>query len=240
MNEIMNGVMVTIVRTIFSVILLQILTKMIGSRQISQLSFYDYIVGITVGSIAAVLAVDDQIPWVYPATAMVIYVVFTYLEAYCTSKSIKLRRILTGTPNVLIHNGKIIEKNLKKYHFDVNDLLTECRSNGYFNLANIQFAVMETNGKISFLLQSDQRPATPADFNITPIQETLYANVVIDGVIMEDQLAAIGKDRNWFNHRCKELHYKEPESMLLAIADTANDLKVFYKGETLLDKNYFI
>lgn len=240
MSEIGLGILSTIFRSLGSIVILQILTKIVGARQISQLSFYDYIVGITVGSIAAVMAVDDSIPWQYPAVAMIVYMVITYFEAIVTTKSLTLRKILTGTPTILIYNGKIIEKNLKKVHYDINDLLTECRCNGYFNLDSVHYAVMETNGKVSFLLKSDQRPLTPYDMNITPAQETMYANVVIDGVIMEHQLHAIGKDVNWFHLRCKELHLKHPDQMLLAIADCDNNLYAYYTEEELKDKHYFI
>lgn len=240
MNSIFMEIVSAAIRSVASLLVLQLLTKIVGSRQMSQLSFYEYIVGITIGSIAAVFAVDESIPFYVPLCGMIIYALFAYFEALLTSKSLRLRKWLTGKPELLIYNGKIIEQNLKKNRLDVNDLLTECRFAGYFSLDDLLYVIMESNGKMSFLPKSDKRPITAYDLDKTLKQETPFANVVIDGVIMKDQLSAIGKDIDWFHNRCKELHLKSSEEMLLAIANQDDSLYAFYKNEELKDKEFFI
>lgn len=228
-----------ILRSAFSLILLQLLAKLEGPKQISQLSFYDYIVGITLGSIAAVLAVDDQIHWSISTTAILTYVMLNIFFSYITTKSIYARRFLTGEPNILIFHGKIIEKNLKKIHFDINDLLTQCRTQGYFDISKIEFAIMEATGNVSIMLKSEENPVTIKDMNKKVKQEELLANVIIDGNIMEKNLKSIGKNKDWL---LKQLEEKNTslDSILLAIANLNNDLYIYYKNEEMHSKDYFI
>lgn len=227
----------TIIRSIFSLLLLQILAKIAGPKQISQLSFYDYIVGITIGSIAAVLAIDDQIPWYVPACAMIVYTLINVLFSWITTKSIKARELLTGTPRILIFHGKIIKENLEKVHFDINDLLTQCRTSGYFDISKLEFAIMETSGMISFLLKSEHNPLTPKDNNKSVIQEELMANVIIDGKIMKKNLKSIGKNEAWLDEQLKSTSIKD---VLLAIANQNNDFYLFLKNEKINQENYFL
>ncbi|MDF2685806.1 MAG: hypothetical protein K0S55_987, partial [Clostridia bacterium] len=143
-----------ILKAFFSVIVLFLLCKLIGPRLISQMDYYDYIVGITIGSIAAEMAVGHDLPFYIPVIAMVVYAVFTILISILTDKSIIIRRFFSGTPIFLIYKGNIIESNLKKSHYDLNNLLSVCRSNGYFDISKIEYAIMEETGKISFLLKT--------------------------------------------------------------------------------------
>lgn len=126
-----------ILRAFISFALLLLLAKLMGAKQISQMTFFDYIVGISIGSIAAVLAIDDQIPAVYPIAAMVIYALLDLALSVITSKSIVARRFFTGTPTIIIDNGKIIRENMVRTHYDMNDLLSLCRTKGFYNVSDI-------------------------------------------------------------------------------------------------------
>lgn len=228
------------IRTLVSFLALEILAKIIGARQISQLSYYDYISGITIGSIAATLAIDESIPMHLPLISIILYFVFTYLLSYITTKSLSLRKVLTGIPRILIYKNRIIEENLKKNHFDINDLLTECRTQGFFSIADIEYAIMETNGRISILPKSQNAPLVPKDMNIETTEAQLYANVIIDGKIMEEQLQTIGKNANWLHHQCQLQKAQPVENILLAIASNDNELHIYYKNEPLKNAHFFI
>ncbi|NBK97924.1 MAG: DUF421 domain-containing protein [Erysipelotrichia bacterium] len=232
-------ILATIIRSLISILLLQILAKIAGPKQISQLSFYDYIVGITIGSIAAVLAIDDQVEWYLCAIAMLLYTSVSIFFSWLTTKSIKAREHLTGTPHILIFHGKIIEKNLKKIHFDVNDLLTQCRIAGYFDISQIAFAIMETTGEVSFLAMSESKPVTIKDMNKKVVQEELMANVIIDGKIMDKNLKAIGKDQYWLLDKISEQDCKI-EDILLAIANRNNAIYLYKKDEQMKQQHYFL
>ena len=229
-----------IIRTLASIFVLQILTKWIGAKTISQCSYYDYIVGITIGDVAASFALEQNTQWIYPAAVMFLYAFSNVFESWLTSKSIKARKILTGVPYILIYHGKIIEDNLKKVHFDINDLSTQCRIQGYFNLSDIDYAVMETTGQLSILPKKQAEPVKIEDTDIEYAENTLHAHVIIDGNIMEKSLHTLGFDVNWLNRRLKEIHAEKLENILLAIASSDNDLIVFNKNETISHNDYFI
>ena len=158
-----NTIIDVIIRTIISLITLFIFTKLMGKKQISQLNIFDYVVGITIGSIAADISLDTNKNLVDGIIAMLIYACFNAMISYLTLKSIKFRRIFTGTPTMIIENGKIIEKGLEKVKFDINDLLEEARNAGYFNLEEVEYAIMESNGRISFLPSHKDKPVTKKD-----------------------------------------------------------------------------
>lgn len=222
----------TILRSILAVIALEILARINGAKQISQLSFYDYITGITIGSMAAVMAIDDEIPFWLPLASMVVFVLASYIEGKWTIHSLKARKLIDGTPMVIMANGKLLQSHLRKAHLTVNDLLSEARVAGYFNLHDIAYAVMENSGKISFLPHAQNAPVTRKDAKLHPDPASLYVNVVIDGELLTQELSVIGKNEEWFYHQCKKHHYGDIADMLLAIADQNDHLYIYYKDET--------
>ena len=141
-----------------------IAAKLIGHKQIAQLDFFDYITGITIGSIAAEMATDLEEPW-KPFTAILIYALVTLLLSVVTNKFPRTRRYLYGSPTILMDQGKLYRKNLKKAKLDLEEFLIMCRQQGYFDLTGIQTAVFEYNGKLTILPVSGRRPVTPEDMN---------------------------------------------------------------------------
>ncbi len=211
-----------------SFIVLFLLAKLMGNREMSQLSMFDYINGITIGSIAAEMATSLESDFLKPLTAMIIYAGLSVLLALITNKFMKVRRFVEGTAMILYDNGKLYESNLKKAKMDLSEFLTLCRNSGYFNLANIQTAVMEANGKISFLPVSKQRPATPQDMNLNPPQEKLVINVVMDGKILMKNLQVTGNDTQWLSKQLDAQHVKLAD-VFLATCDSNNNLSVYCK-----------
>lgn len=134
-----------------SIIVLFILTKLMGNREMSQLSMFDYVVSITIGSIAAEMSTSLENNFLEPVIAMIVYGIVATAISYFTCKSIKIRRIVSGRGKILYDNGKLYRKNLIKSKLDLNEFLMQCRINGYFNLADIHTAILEPNGRISFL-----------------------------------------------------------------------------------------
>ena len=218
-----------ILTAIGSIILLFILTKLMGNKQMSQLSLFDYINGITIGSIAAEMATSLENDFLKPMTAMIIYALLSIGISYAACKSIKMRKFLVGKPLILYDNGKIFERNLAKAKLDINEFLTQCRNAGYFNLANIQTVVWETNGKMSILPLSNQRPATPCDLHLSPPQEKMLANVIIDGKVMDGNLEQIGKNAIWLKKQLQAQGISRPEEVCLATCDDQDNLSVYIK-----------
>lgn len=224
-------------QSLFSIIALLILTKLLGYRQVSQFSMFDYINGITIGSIAAEMAIDLEGNFLKPLLAMVVYAAFVILLSKISQKSIPLRRLINGKAIMLYQNGQIYNENLKKAKMDVDEFLVECRVNGYFDLSQIESAVLEPNGKISFLPVTEDRPATPKDLGIKPAQEEIFANIIIDGHIMKENLKHVGRDQNWLNQQLDGQNIKKPEDVFLAICDKQGNFYAFPKMDHLVDKD---
>lgn len=223
-------------RTILVLIILFFITKMMGKKQISELNFFDYIVGITIGSIAADISLDIEKNMIAGIAALFIYGFISYIISFVSIKSILARRFFIGVPTVLVEKGKIIESGLKKSKIDVNDLLMEARENGYFNLDKIDYALMEVNGNISFLPKEKEKPVTKRDMKIKCSNEGLTVNAIIDSKYMVNNMKAINKDKEWLDHELKVNGYDNYDNILLATID--NNYKVtIYEKNVKPDKN---
>lgn len=222
-----------------SIIVLFLLTKIMGNKQMSQLSMFDYITGITIGSIAAEMATNLE-EFERPLLAMVIYGIVATSISIATYKSIKIRRIITGKSLILYENGKIYNENLKKSKIDVNEFLALCRVSGYFDLSNLSIAILESGGRISFIPLSTQRPVNPKDLKLNPQQEKLVTNVVIDGHIMLKNLENIEKDVHWLNIQLKAQGITKVEQAFLVTCDGNNAIKVYKKIDAQYTKDLFI
>lgn len=220
-----------IILSAVSLIELFILTKLMGNRELSQLTMFDYVVGITIGSIAAEMSTALESEYWQPMLAMLVYAVITIAISYITSKSIKIRRIVLGKSRILLDNGKLYRKNFKKSQLDINEFLIECRNKGYFNLSDIQTAILESNGKISIIPNSLKRPVTPEDLNLEPIQEKIVKNVILDGKILKENLQSTGHDENWLKKQIKEQGIKNVKDIFLATVDDNANLSIYTKFE---------
>ena len=218
-----------IVLSVVSLVVLFLLTKLMGYRQMSQMSLFDYINGITIGSIAAELATNLE-DYHRPLTAMIIYGLVTVLLSLLTEKSICVRRFVNGKPLVLLHHGTLYEKNLKKAKIDLNEFLEQCRVSGYFDLSKLQAVILEGNGRLSFLPKAEAHPVTPSDLKLQPESEDLTAALVLDGHIMEHNLHHSGKDKKWLTARLSALGFPDVSDVLLATCDLNNQLTVFAKN----------
>ncbi len=214
-----------------SVVALFILTKLMGYRQMSELSMFDYINGITIGSIAAEMATALEDGITKTLTAMIVYAVFSILLSYISTKSMIGRRIIAGRPVILMNNGVIYEKNLKKSKIDISEFMVQCRVSGYFDISKIQTAILEDNGKISFLPKSEERPITPNDLGMKPKSENMVANLIIDGKLMEQNLKHSGKDIKWLNNQLAAFGVNDVKEVLLATCDLENNVTVYRKNE---------
>ncbi len=209
-----------------SVLALFTIAKIMGHKQMSQLDFFDYISGITIGSIAAELATELEAP-LKPLIAIAVYGVVAILLSKITSLFPKSRKYINGTPTILMNNGKLYRKNLKKAKLDLSEFMVMCRQQGYFNLNDIQTAVFEFNGKLSILPVSKKRPANPQDLNLSPEAEYIQTEVIMDGRILDENLQRMGLDDKWLQKQITTQGYKKPQEGFLALCDENNQLTVF-------------
>lgn len=220
--EIMN----VLLTSLLSVGALFVIAKIMGHKQMSQLDFFDYISGITIGSIAAELATELEEP-LQPLIAIAVYGVVAVLLSKITSLFPKTRKFVNGTPTILLNNGKLYRENMKKAKLDLSEFMVMCRQQGYFNLNDIQTAVFEFNGKLSILPISKKRPANPEDLNLSPAPEFIHTEVIMDGRILNENLKRMGLDDKWLQKQLNAQGYKKTEEVFLALCDENNQLTVF-------------
>lgn len=220
----------TVVRALISLTALFLVAKLLGKKQVSQLSLFDYVIGISIGNFAAEMTINIESQYVNGLTAIIVFGLVAYLVSYLTMKSIALRRFFIGTPTILIQNGKILEKSLKKVNFDINDLLEECRVSGYFDLSQIEYALMEVNGQVSILPKGEYIPITIKDMNLKAVKQDLVANVIIDSKIMHNNLKNMGKNEDWLEKELKIKGYKTFDNIILATLDNNEKITVYERN----------
>ena len=210
-----NGTLNVIIKGFLSLVFLFFVIKILGKKQISQLNIFDYVIGISLGNIAAEMTVNDDITIINAFLAMIVYGLVSLFVSFITSKSILARRFISGVPVVLIEHGKISREQLKKVKLDINDLLQDAREDGIFDITEVEYAIMEVSGKVTFLLKSDYDTVTREDLKIKVNNKGLVANLIMDGNIMKDNLKAIGKDEVWLLKKIKEKNKKIQDIFLL-------------------------
>lgn len=225
----MNEILYIIALSLGSVVTIFILTKLMGYREISQMSTFDYINSITIGSIAAEMATSLEDNFMQPLVAMIVYALAALALSWISLKSLRARRIIEGAPLVLLNGGELYRENLKKAKINVTEFLAQCRINGYFDISKLEAAILEGDGKISFLPKVSERPVTLVDMKLTGQQEHLVANVILDGEIRYENLKHTGNDEKWLLEQIKAQGANGAEDVLLATCDTNNRVTVFLK-----------
>ncbi len=221
------SILAVVIRGILSLIVLFLLTKLMGRKQAQQLTLFDYTIGISIGSIAAEMVLNEDVHWLNGVVAIAVYASIALLISHLTCKFLPARRILSGTPVVLLQKGELIVENFKKTQLDLNEFLSECRSNGYFDLSQLDYALIESNGKLSFLPKSQFAPFTPHDMGQKPAPSRMTANVILDGKVMDLHLRLIGRDERWLYDQLGKQGIKSPKEVFLAI--TQGDSLTVYK-----------
>ncbi|MEE1024573.1 MAG: DUF421 domain-containing protein [Acutalibacteraceae bacterium] len=236
--NILDDILMIALRTLFSAVALFLISRFCGARQIAQLTFYDYCIGISIGSIAAV-AVEKDVPLISIFVAMAVLGIFTFVLEFVTDKSIVCRRFISGTPVVMMHNGNFCLKNMKRQNYDINDILTQLRKQGYFDISQIKYAVLETDGTLSVLPYENYLPVCCNDMNISAPSSVLQYNVIIDGKVMKNNLAACGRNEQWLKNELKKQNAKIKD-ILLCTYDESGTLTVKPKDKGECGKNIFI
>ncbi|HAX73815.1 MAG TPA: DUF421 domain-containing protein [Firmicutes bacterium] len=225
-----------IFRSIVSILVLFTLTRLMGKKHIANLTFFDYIVGISIGSIASQFAVDESIPYFHGIIALIVYTGFAVIISKVSLKGVWWRRVLGDTPTILIQKGEFIKQNLKKTKFTINDLAEEARLNGIFSIRDIDYAILETSGKVSFLLKPKKQNATIEDLNLDTHYKGLEAELIIDGTVMYEHLNWVKKDEQWLN---QELSNKNIclENVFFASMNEAGQLNIFVNNPDIHSKD---
>lgn len=214
-----------------SILVLFFLTKLMGNREMSQLSMFDYVVGITIGSIAAEMSTSLENNFWEPVFAMLVYGLVATLFSYLSCKSLNFRRFFSGRSKLLLDNGKLYRKNFIKAKLDINEFLMEARINGFFDISDIQTAILEPNGRISFLPIPTKRPTNPEDLNLNPPSNNVVFSLILDGVILKENLQKAGKNIKWLEKELQKQNITSFKNVFLATYDNNQNLSVYIKWQ---------
>ncbi|WP_066061832.1 DUF421 domain-containing protein [Neobacillus soli] len=201
----MPGWTYIIMRSLIFLLLLFITTKILGKKQISELSFFEYIGGITIGSIAGEVVTGLESNMFHGGLAIAVFGAVTYFVNYFSMQSKKFRDVVEGKGTVIIKDGKVLEENLKKERYTIDELSALLRQKDIFRIADVEFAVMETRGNVSALLKKENRPLTPKDLQMKMANEKEPQTIIMDGNIIDEALRWSGKGRGWLYTELEKL-----------------------------------
>jgi len=219
--------LVLVIRTFFLYFAIIFIMRMMGKKQIGQLEPFELVIALMISDLATFPMEDIRIPILHAIIPIVTLLFLQVASSYIELKSEKARRILTGTPSILIRDGKIDVAELRYQRFNINDLLEELRLKGYFNLSDIQYAILETSGALSILPKTGQAAATKDDLNITITQESLPVSLIMDGNINYKNLNFLEKDETWLKSILKRNKIHRASDLFIGMLDSKN--KFYYQ-----------
>ncbi len=228
--------LVVVIRSFIAFFVLLFFVRLIGKQQVTQLTFFDYVLGITIGSTASTLSVEVNESTLATLVGMSIWTGLTILLGYLGLRSAWLRRLFSGEETIVIQNGKILEGNLRRIRISIDKLISELRTQGVFNIEDVEFALLEPGGKISVQKKSQKQPLTPGDINLATQYDGLPTNLVMDGKILDDALRSLNLSRAWLFYQLGKQNINDISEVSLAQLDTRGNLYVDLKG----DKPYYI
>lgn len=213
-----------IVRTMLAVIVLFFMTKLLGKRQVSQLSMFEYITGITIGNIAGFISLNLDTTWYLGLLSLTVWVSCSFGIELLQMKSKRMRDFIDGKGTVLIEHGKVLEHNLRKERLTSDELMEQLRKRSAFKFADVEMAIMEPSGDINVLLKEENQPLTPKQLGMKPPPQQAPQIVIMDGKIMEEPLHKLGLNRQWLD---KELTRRKltTSQIYLAQVDANNQFE---------------
>ena len=220
----MNEALVVLVRSLIGFFTLLIFARLLGKQQISQLTFFDYVLGITIGSIAATLSVDlSSRAWPH-WVGLLTWTLTVFILQWATQRYLFLDRYFNGVPSVVIADGKIMEGAMKKVRYTITDLLEQLRDKEIFDLTQVAYGVLETNGQLSVLLKPEFLPVTRSDLNLQNSEAGISNELIFDGIVMNQNLKKANLDREWLDQTLKQQGLASPSQVFLMTIDDAGTL----------------
>lgn len=237
-----NVFVMTIIRGLLVFLLALFLSRKIGTKLISKMNFFDFVMGVSMGSMISTTIIDKDSTTISGLTSLILFAILTIATSYVGIKSFILRKIINSEPVVLIENGKIIDKNMKKLRITINELMMKLREKDSFNLSDVEYGIMERNGQLSVLIKADKKPVTPYDMKIEVKSGGILRDVIIDGNIIEKNLAVAGIDRKWLENKLKSEKIKDVSEVFYAGIDKNKKLNISKKSlnDPLKSKDYGI
>lgn len=216
--------LVVVVRTLILYLIVVFIMRIMGKRQIGQLQPFELVIAIMISELAALPMQDIGIPLINGIIPILTLLFAQITLSFIGLKNPHARAIICGRPTILIQNGKINEAQLRKEMYSLNDLLEQLRIKDIHNIADVEFALLETNGQLSVIPKSQKRPVTPQDLNISTQYEGLSMDIIIDGDISYENLKLANLDINWLKDTLSKFGINNPKDVLFASLDSEGNL----------------
>lgn len=227
----MSIILVVAIRSFIAFFALLVLVRLMGKQQLAELTFFDYVVGITIGSIAATLSVAVNQNTLATLTGMALWTILPIILGFLSLHNVWFRKVIEGEAIILIKNGKILERNLRKVRLSIDELLALLRNQGVFNIVDVEFALFETNGALSIQKKSQKRNLTPGDLSIATQYEGLSVNLIKDGILLSAALKSLNLSRAWLQHQLEQAGIPDLKLVSLAQLDTQGNLYIDLEGD---------
>lgn len=221
-------------KTFFMYIVVVVTMRMMGKRQIGQLQPFEFAIAVMISELAALPLTEDDKKLHHALIPIAVLVLCQLVISFISLKGVRVRDYICGKPMVLIRNGRMLEKNMRKEMCTVNDLLEQLRFNNIQNPGDVEYAVMETNGQLSVVIKSQKRPVTPEDLNLETRYEGYSIDLIIDGRLIGKTLERFHIDRKWLDDKLAEHGVSDYKMVFFACLDTSGELYVQKKGEYLV------
>lgn len=209
--------LVTFFRAILLYIIVLIVMRLMGKREIGQLQPFELAISIMIADLASIPMTDTGVPISNGIIPILGLLVMHLVISVVNLKSIKAREIICGKPRILIYRGRIDEKALKKERFTINELEERLRGNNVVNLCDVEYAILETSGNITVIQKPEKRNTIPEDFNIVPDYEGISYDLVVDGKIMDENLKKLGKNYQWLKKQVEKFNISPEEALVVTI-----------------------
>lgn len=236
-NEFMSNEIIILFRSIIAFALALIVARFLGRKLISQMTFFDFVVSVTLGTLTASVALGSDYLPADAITSIIVFALLAYFIGVLTISSIKAKKIFDSEPVVVIANGNINNENMEKIRYNVDSMLMHLRQKNVFNVADVEFAILEPDGKLSVELKSQKRPVTPSDINIPTKYEGLLTELVIDGNIMVENLNKANLNREWLDNELKNKGITSYENVFFAGLDTLGNMFISLKFNHTSEKS---
>ncbi|MDS9471174.1 DUF421 domain-containing protein [Sporosarcina pasteurii] len=215
-----------LIRSIGAFLILLLMARIMGKKQLSQLTFFDYCVGITIGSIAATMSVDQNVKISNGFVSLIIWGLFPLVLAYLGMKNRKFLHLTDGRPAIIIKNGQVLEESMKKNQLAIDELMMLLREKSVFKVDDVEMAILETNGELSILLKTEQQPVTPKLLRLKVEPEKAPTLLIADGTVLEQNLAMLGYSSKWLLSEIKKQGASQIKDVFLAQVDSNGNLYV--------------
>lgn len=232
----MHPILGVIIRSLIAYYFLVIMTRLLGKKVISQLNFFDFIVGITIGSIAAAASTDPDLPLIWPLTAVAVWVASAIFNNYLSLKSITFRKLTEGEATMVVYQGKLLEGNMAKIRYNADDLMAQLRNQGVFSLDQVEYALLETDGHLSVLQKAEDQPLTPRDLGMEMPRQQMPVVVISEGKIIPHRLREIKITKAWLEEMLRREGVDDLTQVVLAQVSTDGKLYVDLVDDGLDEK----